>query len=402
MTNTKTTAMKHLEYLCVQIGPRPLGSPANQAAADYVRRAFEAAGLAVERQEFPCPLWEEVETRLEVAGERLTAFANTWSPACDVTAPAVALGTVEELEAADLAGRIGILYADLTKGHGIGARSAFYFPEEHQSLVRLLEDKRPAALVAVGPTPGCPERLIRDWEFPIPSATVLPEVGRALLQRENPVVRLRIESRQTPGQFANVVARKAGQNHGRIVLLAHLDTQADTPGACDNGSGVAVLLALAEQFARQALATGLEWLVVNGEEVGGVGDAAYLHQRGDEMGQILVAINVDGVGQWASAASIAVMGGAPALHDQVAAIKGRYPGVVRVEPWYESDHTAFFFQGVPCIPITSVGVNNVHLPDDAVEWISPAKLDEAVSLIADIVESLQDKSPAWCREPDTE
>ncbi len=390
--------MKNLEKLCGAIGPRPLGSKANLAAADYVRQIFEAAGLAVETQEFPCPLWEEVETRLETGGEPLAAFANTWSPACDVTAPAVALGTVAELEAADLAGRIGLLYADLTKGHGMGARSAFYFPEEHQQLVRLLEEKRPAALLTISPTPGCPERLIRDWEFPIPSATVLPEVGRVLLQRQGLAVHLRIESRQTPGHFANVVAHKPGRQPARIVLLAHLDTQADTPGACDNGSGVAVLLALAERFAQADLAVGLEWLITNGEEVGGVGDAEYLRRSRDSLGQVLAAINVDGVGQWASATSIAVLGGSPALHDQIAAIKNQYPGVVRVEPWYESDHTAFFFQGVPCIPITSVGANNTHLPGDSIEWISPAKLDEVVSLVANIVESLQDRSPDWCRE----
>ncbi|MBU1880249.1 MAG: hypothetical protein KJ734_14980, partial [Chloroflexi bacterium] len=103
-----------------------------------------------------------------------------------------------------------------------------------------------------------------------------------------------------------------------------------------------------------------------------------------------------------SATSITVMGGSQALHNQIAAVKQRYPGVVRVEPWYESDHTAFFFQGVPCIPITSVGVHNGHLPGDTVEWISPTKLDEAVSLVADMVESLQGRSPAWSRETNSE
>ncbi len=396
---TMKKEMKHLEKLCVEIGPRPLGSKANLAATDYVQRAFEAVGLAVERQEFPCPLWEEIETRLEAGGEQVTALANTWSPACDVTAPTVALGTVAELEAAGLAGRIGILYGDLTKGHGLGARSAFYFPEEHQQIVRLLEEKRPVALLTVSPTPGCPERLIRDWEFPIPSATVLPEVGRALLQQGSPVVRLRIESRQTPGRFANIVACKPGRQVGRILLLAHLDTQADTPGACDNGSGVAVLLALAERLAQVELAVGLEWFITNGEEIGGVGDAEYLRRRGGEMDRILVAINVDGVGQWASVTSLAVMGGSQALHDQMAALRAQYPGIVPVEPWYESDHTAFFFQGVPCLPITSLGVHHTHLPGDSLDWISPARLEEVVSLIADIIEGLQDRSPGWCREP---
>lgn len=398
MRKANSTAIGHLEHLCVAIDPRPLGSKENQAAADYVRRVFETVDLEVEQQTFSCPLWEEVETSLEVGGEPLTAFANTWSLPCDVTVPAVALGTVAELEMADLAGRVGVLYGDLTRGHGYGARSAFYFPEEHRQMMSLLEARKPAALVTVSPIPGCRERLIRDWEFPIPSATVLPEAGRALLRRKDEIVHLRIEGRQTPGHFANVVAHKAGRRSGRILLLAHLDTQADTPGACDNGAGVAVLLALAEAFARRDLATGLEWFVTNGEEVGGVGDAEYLRRCGDELDPILAVVNVDGVGQWGSTTSITVMGGSQALHDQVAAVKNRYPGVVRVAPWYESDHTAFFFRGVPCIPVSSVGAHDVHLPGDTVEWISPGKLDEVVSLVADIVESLQDRSPAWSRE----
>jgi len=190
--------MKHLERLCVGIGPRPVGSKGNQAAADYIRRAFEATGLEVEMQEFLCPLWEKIETQLEVGGEKLPAFANTWSPSCDVVAPAVALGTVAELEAAELADRVGVLYGDLTKGHGIGPRSAFYFPEEHQKIVRLLEEKGPAALLAVNPQVGNLERLICDWEFPIPSVTVPAEAGLTLLRHSDRPLHLRIESSQVP------------------------------------------------------------------------------------------------------------------------------------------------------------------------------------------------------------
>ena len=36
--------MRHLAHLGVTVGPRPLGSPANQTATDYVQRAFEAVG----------------------------------------------------------------------------------------------------------------------------------------------------------------------------------------------------------------------------------------------------------------------------------------------------------------------------------------------------------------------
>jgi aminopeptidase YwaD len=391
-TDLETRLTKHLAHLCEEIGPRPLGSQANHAAAAYIADSFATCSLEVERQMFPCPLWEEIDVQLEIEGQSVTAWANTFSTSCDVTAPIVMAGTVTELEAADLAGRIGVLYGDLTKGHGFGARSAAYFPEHAQKIVRLLEDKAPAALVLVSPLLDCQERLMRDWEFPIPSATVPAWAGLALLRHGGQTARLRIDARQSPSQFCNVIARKPGKQRGRVTFLAHFDTMTDTPGASDNGSGVAVLLALAEVLAEKELPIGLEWIAVNGEEVGGVGGAAYLHQYEGELEQILALINVDGAGQRLGANSVTVMGASKSLEAQVRLVHGRYPGVAWVEPWYESDHSAFLWRGVPCIPISSIGGANItHLPSDTVEWVSPAKLAEVTSLITDIVESLEDK-----------
>jgi aminopeptidase YwaD len=386
----ETRLSKHLAHLCEEIGPRPLGSPKNQAAATYIADGFAACGLQVERQTFPCFLWEEISTQLEVDGQSVAAWANTFSAPCDVTAPVVTMGTVAELEAAELTKRIGVLYGDLTKDHGFGARSAVYFPEHLQRIVRLLEEKAPSALVLVNPLVGCQERLMRDWEFPIPSATAPARAGLALLRHGGRTARLRIDAHQSPSQFCNVIARKPGDRPERITFLAHFDTMAGTPGASDNGSGVAVLLALAETLAERELPSGLEWIAVNGEEVGGVGGAAYLRQYERDLEGILALINVDGAGQRPGTNSVTVMGAPEALEAQVRRVHRRHPGIAWVEPWYESDHSAFLWRGVPCIPISSVGGANVaHLPSDTIEWTSPAKLAEVVSLITDIVESLQ-------------
>jgi aminopeptidase YwaD len=392
--------MEHLEHLCVEIGPRPLGSAGNQAAADYIARVFESKHLDVEIQELNCPIWEAAESHLLVDGEPLMAAANTFSPPCDVRAGIVTLGTVAELEAAELTGSIGVMYGDLTKGTGYGARSAFYFPERDRKILGLLQGKRPAALITVNAKPGSLERLMRDWEFPIPSVTVPAEVGLFLLKSSDRQVHLRIDSHQSPGRFCNVVARRNGAQQERVVLMAHLDTMADTPGAIDNGSGVAVLLALAERLARRDLGIGVEWIALNGEEVGGLGDAEYLRRGERELGQVLVAINADGVGQRLGANSITMMGCSQPFQDRVRQLHLPYRGVVWGEPWYESDHTAFLTRGVPCIPITSVGGATVlHSPADTIEWVSPGKLMEIVSLVTDIIENLDGKSADWCREP---
>lgn len=391
--------MQHLRHLCVEIGPRPVGSAANHAAADYVEGALRATGLPVERQAFPCPDWVEEDTLLEIAGQRLEAAANAFSPPCDVVAPALAAGTLAELEAADLTGHIAILYGDLTKGHGLSCRQAFYFPDRDRQIMELLQAKGPAAVITVHSRIGSLERLIRDWEFPIPSATVPAEVGRTLLCYENPSLHLRIEAQQSPGHFHNIIARKVGARPDRVLLVAHLDTMHNTPGAVDNASGVAVLLALAETLATRDLSLGLEWVAINGEENGGLGDVAYLGQEGETLKQVLVVINVDGVGGRVGANSLTVMGASEALQGQIAQVHQGYPGVVWVDPWYESDHSAFLSRGVPCIPLSSVGVSNTnHLPTDTVEWISTAKLCEVVSLLTAIVEALEDRSPDWCRE----
>ena len=398
MENVETEAMRHLEHLGAKIGPRPIGSKGNQAAANYIQSAFEASDLEVKVQEFPCPAWEHRDTCLELDGERLVAAANAFSPPCDVVAPAVTIGTVTELEAADLTGCIGIMHGDLTKG-ALAAKGAVYNPERDQKIVQLLEEKRPAALITVNPRTGCLERLIEDWELPIPSATVPAKVGLALLRQSDRTLHLKIATHRSPGHSCNVVATKAGARRERIVLCAHYDTKIETPGAFDNGAGVAVLLTMAELLAERDLPVGLEWIAFSGEEYGGVGDKEYLRRRGGELEQILFVINVDGVGQQLGANSITMMASSEPFQAEVSALKKKYPGVVWVDPWPASNHYTFYTRGVPSIAVSSVGMANVgHLPTDTIEWISPAKLGEVVSLVADVVVGLQDKSLDWCRE----
>ena len=173
----------------------------------------------------------------------------------------------------------------------------------------------------------------------------------------------------------------------------------DASGALDNGSGVAVLLTLAETLTKQESPLSLEFVALNGHENGGVGVAEYLRRKEHELAQVLVLINVDGVGQTLGTNSVAVFAASPALQEQVAAVRRQYAGMVQVEPWYESDHTAFFTRRVPSLALSSIGVTNImHRPLDTLEWISPEKLGEVISFVTNVVGGLQDKPVEWCRE----
>jgi aminopeptidase YwaD len=398
LPNLEVELERHLKRLCVEIGPRPIGSRGDHAAADHIQAVFRAAGLDVETQEFECPAWEHLGTHLALDGEQVDAAANAFSPPCDVSAPGVAVGTVAELEAADLEGRIGILYGDLTKAP-LSPKSWFLKSEREDHIIRLLEDKNPAALITVQSRAGDLERVIVDWEFLIPSATVPARVGLALLQKCAPKLHLGIQSRVAPGYTCNVVARKGGDGPPRIVLCAHYDTTIDTPGALDNAAGAAVLLALAQGLSQRKLKYGLEWIAFSGHEYLPLGDDEYLRRCGDQLDGIIAVTNFDGVGQYLAANSIAMFASSAAFHDQVAELVRGYPGMVWVDPWPQSNHSTFAMREVPAIAFSSEGrIRLDHLRADSVEWVSPAKLKEVVSLVTTIVESLQDKSLDWTRE----
>lgn len=405
MTGKKKNALEgelsaHLRHLCSDIGARPVGSANNQAAAAYVRSVFSSAGLKVHEQRFDWVDWKAEKTSLQLDGLSLKAYANTYSRSCNVIAPTVAVGTLAELEAADLRGKIGVLYGELTQTPLTPKNFALYTVERDQRIVALLERKQPLALLTVNLQPPSTERLIEDRDFAIPSATVTAEIGLKLVERAGDTVHLLIIAHSSPSCSANVIGTKAGSRPERIVLCAHYDTKIDTPGASDNASGMAALLTLARILSRRNIAAGLEFVAFSDEEYFGQDDAAYVRDSGDQMGTILAAINMDAIGQALGANTVAIMSHSVALHERVSAATAQYPGVIWVDPWPQSNHSTFAWRGVPSIAFTSyfAGMNRyIHLPADTPKWISSAKLAQVVTLVTEIVESIQHESLAWAR-----
>jgi len=394
---SETILRQHLEELCVNIGPRPAGSAANHSAAKYIAQVLQETGLDVEEQRYACTAWEHEETYLEVGGQPLAAAANMFSTSCDVVAPTAAAGTVAELEMVDLTGRIGILYGDLMR-HPLSPKSWFLITEREQHLINLLEEKQPVALVAVQAQLGDLDHLIEDDEFHIPSVTVNAETGLTLLKQVGEKAKLRIVTQLLPGHASNVVGRRAGSVSTKIVICAHHDTKINTPGAGDNAVGVAVLLTLAQQLSGESLSHGLEFVAFSGEEYLPLGDDEYLRRGEDQFGQIVAAINIDGIGDYLSANTIAIFASSPDFESQTRQLTAAYPGVVWVDPWPESNHSTFAMRGVPSLAFSSSGMLNIkHLRHDDFDRVNLAKLAEVTHLIADILASLQDKSVAWSR-----
>ncbi|MFO7632881.1 MAG: M28 family metallopeptidase, partial [Caldilinea sp.] len=309
-------------------------------------------------------------------------------PSCLVSAQVTHLHTIVELEAADLAGKLAVLYGDLVRCALPPKAWPFKSPEEAR-IVELLEEKRPAAILTVQSQSGEVERLIEDWEFSLPSATVSAQVGAMLLGNAGEPARVRIDTRRSTGVTANVVGRLPGASRQQIVLCAHYDTKVDTSGAGDNASGVATMLALAEQFCRQEQPYSLEFVAFTNEEYLPLGDDEYVRRRGDSFDQILAVLNFDAVGLRGGPNTIAGFNLPADMQYELEPVTALFPEVTWTAPWPQSNHSTFAMRGVPCLAFTArVDAPHYHLRSDTVETISRERLDEMVLLGSKIVESL--------------
>jgi aminopeptidase YwaD len=388
--------MDHLKVLCESIGPRPGGSSGNLSAAEYIREQFEFAGWEVEEQQFDCPDWRHKETALILEGNALTALANAYSPACDVEGPIMSFCTIPELEAAELDSRVAVLYGELTKSP-ISPKSWFLKSERDDRLIHVLESSKPLAVLTVQAGPFALESVFEDWEYTIPSATVPPEVGLALRNNETKNVHLSIDAELHPSHTANIVARSAGAQN-KVVVCAHYDTKFGTPGAIDNGSGVAILLALAQLLDPEVYPFQLEFVAFANEEYMPIGDDEYLRRRENRLDDVILAINIDLVGQALSSNSIAAFEISKGFKSEVEDLVTRYPGLVWVPPWPESNHSTFAMRGVPSIAFSADGgVRLQHGPDDVIKWLDLSKLKEVVEIISELLDLVSVNSPDWTR-----
>lgn len=398
MIKTRNTAvMSHLQVLVDDIGARPAGSPAHHRAETYIRSVFRNADLETEEVRLDFPYWSLRNASLMQNGQPLTVDVNPFSPACDVKAHMVAVSTLPELEAADLTGKIALLYGELSKAPIFPINFAAVQFERDQTINRLLIEKTPVAVLAVNLHPWRRVHIFEDEDFPVPSATVPVEVGRTLLGHLEDEVHLRIDAQTEPSHVTTLVGRAKNAHSHRIVLCAHYDTKVGTPGACDNGTGMAVLLALAELLPQLDLSVGLEFVAWADEEYGAHTDNAYVASAGEALGDILCVVNADGTGVVTENTTVTMLAQSTPFEQEVRQITESYPGVVWIAPWIQSNHATYAMRGVPSIALSSLTWERTHQVDDTTDWISAAKLEEIISLITDIVGAIQGYSPSWSR-----
>ncbi|HEV7215747.1 MAG TPA: M28 family peptidase, partial [Chloroflexota bacterium] len=383
----------HLRALCLEIGPRLSGTPGDERAVRYIADHFRRCGSQTEVQDFPCPAWDHEATELTLLGdagpEPLDAVAQTFTEGCAVEAPLVGVASRHDLEyAPDLEGKVLLLTGD----------AATRINVDRNPTLLSAEERRPAALVVVSPAVAVSTKLIRDPFLRVPAVAVSPAVGERLRRGEGRPVRLRVRARRYASTGHNVVGRIPGDEPEHITVAAHYDTAAGVPGATDNASGTAVLLALCEAFSATGRRRfGVDFVAYGAEEYGrheaNLGDVAYVRGNPDAVRRTRVVVEVDCVGTVASPIIVHVLGWPPARRQE----KESVLGVLRSFPTctvddrseHHSARTAFNLPGVPALAfLDDYARLPIHTAQDTMDLMRPTALAAAADAVAATVSSL--------------
>ncbi len=278
-------AMEHLQHLSVTIGPRPSTREGEREAARYAAQVLKAAGVQHVREEV------------------FSSGRETYWP----YALALATGFLGNLlYLARPTRRRGVLAALL---NGLGAW-AFYAEanfDDHwgrrvlptgvsQNVVGIIpprgEVRRRVVLVSHLDTHRTPV----FYNSPLLLRLFSTLVGAAFVSLLLSAVATALRAIAWFPAVRPLLRLATGFQAFALSLSLQAQTTPHTPGANDNGSGVATVLALAERLVAEPLAHTEVWIALTGcEEVGAYGIDAFLKAHGHEL-RDADFINIDMVG----------------------------------------------------------------------------------------------------------
>ena len=271
--------------------------------------------------------------------------------------------------------------------------------ESRESYRRLLE-ARPAFLLFVDVRfPGTVP--LADGMFPAYTRALgaVPVVNVAYMDAWTweragaEAARLCVQGGMRSARSANVIAELPGEDPeaGVILLGAHHDTQADSPGADDNASGVASLVELCRVLAPLARRRTIRLISFGAEEQLSEGSAYHVRRHRARLArQGRIMVNFDSLGSGMGLTEVWCHGPAvlARVMRRVFARRGLYPEMkTDLVPY--ADHFPFVAAGIPGVWIwrrnCEMGRFFHHRPDDDMSRVSPGRMAAILEPVADVL-----------------
>lgn len=397
--NLYSKSLYCLDVLCNRIGERSVGSEGNRLATAFLEKELSDLGWRTTAAEFDAIDWHDGGATLECKGLTFEVFTGPYSLPFKGSAQMLTASTIMELDQAEIEGKIILLHGEIAREQLMPKNFVFYNPEEHQKIISLLENGRPAAVIgATGRNSALaggvyPFPLIEDGDFNIPSVFMTEEEGSRLLPFAGSTVSLTSVSERIPGKGYNIIAAKGPEDAGRIVVSAHIDAKKGTPGAIDNATGVVTLLLLAELLRDYDGPRQVELVAFNGEDYYAVpGQMNFIAANQGKFSSMILDINIDGAGYQEGMSAFSEFGLPDDLSARMKRAISRYPGITTGPQWPQGDHSIFVQFGVPAVAVTSKWfIDNMenqdvtHTPKDRPEITDCRKIVEIAQALNDFI-----------------
>jgi aminopeptidase YwaD len=390
---------------------RHVGSPGNQAAIEMFAERIAHFGFEVSRTPIDCIEWEYDDAAVTVGPDRFDLFVGPYSLPFDGRAVLTHATHVGDLESDRIRGTIVVLHGEIARAQIMPKNFTFYNPESHRRIVRAIEKHAPAALIAAtGRDPEMvgsqyPFPLFEDGDLDVPNAYMTDIEGERLIAHLGEDVALCIDSRRAAATAEHLVATRAGDGPGRIVVFAHIDSRKGSPGALDNAAGVATLLGLAELLADHAHGPTIEIVPLNGEDnYANPGEMLWVAANEGQMDDIILGINIDDAGMVGEETHVSSYGCQPHFERIIAAALGAYPGFAEGPTWFQSDHAIFGLYGRPAIALATADIAGfmakyAHSERDTIELVDPGKLADAARFLRDVIKQVSTSADPSAADP---
>lgn len=387
--------------LAEELSPRESATEEELRAAEWLAGRFSGWGYEVELEEFEAiELFGAVSLMIRVPevsdvgrillgrapGEEVWMFAFPVDPSTrraegyevEGTLAYAGQGTADDLSGVDLSGKIvlietggGIALEDKVEGATESGAEAVVLFSEGVVWDRIFEETS-IPVIAVGADEGA---------------------GLARVVQGGAEIEARVDKEPIELQPSrNVIAELNNDIEDDEVLVvgAHYDTTPETQGANDNGSGMAVVLTIAEELADDELPFDLRFVLFGAEEIGLNG--SFEHVGGleeDELDRIMAMINLDVVGT----GDLTAIGSDSMVEYAVETGAGIGIEVLSFElpPGYGSDHVAFILAGVDAVFLFADDVTYINSPADTLEHLEFEPLSQATELTLEMIERLAEE-----------
>ena len=348
------------------------------AAAEFLASKFEEFGYDTSLQEFT------VETlSRELSGLALDGPEPEELDVIPLVRSATGTG-VGTLTSAGLAREEDIPEEGLDGKVALVERGLIRFSEK----VQRLAEAGAVGAVIYNNSPGNFQGVLASGGSSIPAVAISREDGERLLELIGvEVVQATVTVTVDIRPSQNVVVEQPGNGPGVVVLGGHYDAVPGVQGANDNGSGTAVILAIAEELAGQDLPFTVRFIAFGSEELGLRGSAHYVSSLSDvQRDEIVAMLNFDALG---SGVRLQILGDG-LLVDRTTELAQREGISVlrgRGQPGSSSDHVSFSRAGIPVLMFTAPDVSLIHSADDILEEVNPDLLRDTVRLAVSLLKS---------------